>query len=284
MGGLQMYCNKLTFSVFTLILSLQTMGQGNCLAYPDNSGERIACELSYRAVTYKQGSAPSQVLFDRAIEVGPDYAYAYYEKSVPFFKRGMLVEATKLLNKAIELDPLNYLTYRAYWYFSHHSFEACISDLERFYNQLNGRLHPTPGGDFEMRMLLALSYAQTGQLEKGLALVDYALANYEDMGYFISPYDYHVSGLLYFFDGQYEKAQDQFEVQLQNNNRLADTYYYLWLCAEKMEDSDKAANYLQEALDRFDGQKDGFSFKAFANYNVSRFDVVSAMNRVAQVN
>ncbi len=279
MGGLRTCFNSTLILVFTISAHI-ALGQGNCLIYAANSGERLACELSYRAVTYPQGSAPSQVLFDHAIKLGPNYAYAYYEKSVPYFKRGMLIEGVNLINKAIELDAKNYLTYRAYWYFLNHSFDACIADLERFYNELNIPLMPTPGGDFEMRMLLAGSYAQTGNLQKAIDLVEFGISNYESMGYFISPYDYHVLGMLYYFNDEMEKASMAFNQQLQINNRLADTYYYLGLSNLALGNIEEAGTQLLESLDRFDGKKEGFSFNAFAEYNVDRSQVVSALEHL----
>lgn len=280
MEGSRKYFSKVLLGLVFVASSTALPGQGNCLIYPEDSGERLACELSYRGVTYRQGSAPSQVLFDKAIELGPNYAYAYYEKSVPYFKRGMLVEGVKLINKAIELEPENYLTYRAYWYFSHHSFEACIADLERFYFELNVPLMSTPGGDFEMRMLLALSYAQTGELQKAIDLVEFGVANYEEMGYFISPYDYHVLGMLYYYNDQMEEALDAFDQQLSRNDRLADTYYYIGLSHLSLGDTANASTYLLESLDRFDRKKDGFSFSAFAEYNVSRSQVISTLESI----
>ncbi len=274
-----MYCNKILCLICASCLFVTTgFGQGNCLIYPANSGERLACELSYRAIAYRQGSGHSQVLFDAAIKLGPEYAYAYYQKSVPFFKRGMLTEAFPLINKAIELDPHTYLSYRAYWYFSNHSFEACIADLERFYSVLNGKLQSTPGGDFEMRMLLSLSYAQTGQLEKAIELANFGINNFESMGYYISAYDYHVLGLLYYYNGQFEEAQRAFEIQLKRNDRFADTYYYLALANRSLGAQAAADSLMQESLDRFEGKKDGISFDAFANYNVSRSQVLAEMN------
>ncbi|MFK7952972.1 MAG: tetratricopeptide repeat protein [Ekhidna sp.] len=253
-------------------------GQGNCLIYPENSGERLACELSYQSIEYPQGGAMSQILFDSAIKVGPNYAYAYYEKSVPFFKRGKLIEGTKLINKAIELDPEKYLTYRAYWYFLNHSFEACISDLERFYNELNVSIMPTPGGDFEMRMLLALSYAQVGELAKAIDLVSFGIDNFDSMNYFVGAYDYHVLGILLYSNNQFEEAKKALEKQIEMNDRYAGTYYYLALTNKSLGDSNKANKLFRESLDRFDGKKDGINFNAFITYNVTRSQVVAEMN------
>ena len=89
--------------LITFIVNMTfSFAQTNCFIYPEGSGERKACELSYKAIEYRQGSKESQILFDSAIAVGPKFAWAYYEKSVPYFKRGFLHEGLQILNKAIE--------------------------------------------------------------------------------------------------------------------------------------------------------------------------------------
>ena len=163
------YCRCFCLALFFFICNIGfLLGQGNCLLYAEGSGERSACELSYRALEYKQGSKESQFLFDQAIEIGPNYAWAYYEKSVPFFKRGLFAEGVFLINKAIELEPQNYLYYRAYWYFYNRSYELCIKDLEELYTVYKTFYTTTPGGEMEMRVILALAYAQSGNVSKGI--------------------------------------------------------------------------------------------------------------------
>ncbi|MEO0337824.1 MAG: hypothetical protein AAF242_01290 [Bacteroidota bacterium] len=169
MDSFSMYYYKTTgfFLILFLAQSHFLFSQGNCLIYPEDSGERIACELSYRALEYRQGSKESQLLFDYAIKIGPKYAWAYYEKSVPFFKRGMLAEGLSLINKAIDLEPYNYLYYRAYWYFYNCSYDYCIRDLEELYTLYKAGYTTTPSGELEMRLLLAMAYAQNENLPKG---------------------------------------------------------------------------------------------------------------------
>lgn len=274
MEKLQKYFNKafLVLSFFNA-LPYAVKGQGNCLIYDENSGERLACELSYRAVTYKQGSKTSQILFDAAIDIGPGYAWAYYEKSVPYFKRGLLSQGVELLNKAIDIDPENYLCYRAYWYFSHRSFEACISDLERYYYTLNGPPRSTPGGDMEMRMLLGLTYAQTGNLKKAIELVSNTIGSYETQGYFVGPFDFHVLGILYYANNQLVKAQAAFEKQTELNENFADTYYYMGLIKSAESNEEAAIKLFRKSLNLFNGMNGGFTFNSFLDWNVSKNNV-----------
>lgn len=282
MEKLKKYFNKVKkiISVWLLIACCTlAYSQGNCLVYSEQSGERIACELSYRAIEYRQGSKASQLLFDAAIEIGPNYAWAYYEKSVPYFKRGLLHEGVKLLNKAIALDPINYLCYRAYWYYSQHSYSACIADLERYYSSLGGPIKFTPGGDMEMRMLLGLTYAQTNKLTKGIETVLKGINSYGSDTYLIGAYDYHVLGVLYYTNHQYIEATEAFEEQIRRNGNFADSYYYLGLVRKNQSNEIEAKKLFKQSLDRFQGQKGGYSFNSFLDFNVNQSDVEAEINK-----
>ena len=157
------------------LLGVISFAQPNCFIYPEGSGEREACELSYKAIEYPQGSRASQELFDEAIAIGPKYAWAYYEKSVPYFKRGFLNKGLQILNKAIELEPREYLCYRAYWYWQYKNYALCIADLESYYKLPKAYLQQTPGGDKDMRLILGLAYAKQGELQKAIFLFNKAI-------------------------------------------------------------------------------------------------------------
>lgn len=266
---------SLSLFVISLLCSCFLNAQGNCLLYAADSGERQACELSYKALEYTQGSQASQMLFDSAIAIGPRYAWAYYEKSVPYFKRGLLNQGIQILNQAIALEPQNYLCYRAYWYFAHQSYFACIEDLEHYYNQLNGHIEYIPGGEIEMSFLLGLSYVKTGHLALGIRTIEERLNSYPSESY-MGLYDHYVLGTLYYQNEQFELAQQAFEKQTTLNDRFADTYYYLGRLAEQNDNKAAAQAFYQNALNKFEGQEGGYSNSAFGT-GVSKTDVEQAI-------
>ena len=97
--------------LFCIIFSYQSVvSQPNCQILGDTTCIK-ACELSIEASKY-QGSKYSQDLFDKAIEMCPSFAYAYYEKSVPYLKQGLINEWKTLIDKAVELEPTRYLLNR----------------------------------------------------------------------------------------------------------------------------------------------------------------------------
>ena len=239
-------------------LSCPLMGQGNCESFAAGSKERIACEYGKRAISFKQGSRQSLLYFDSAIATNPDYAWAYYEKSITFLKRGYLSKGMSILNKAVELDPLSYLTYRAYWYFQHQSYAYCQRDLQAYYALEGAYDQNTPGGALSMRIVLALSHAQTGSNAKAITLVEEVMQNYPSEDY-AGPYDFHTLGVLYYREKDYEKANSALLKSIVRNAQFADTYYYLAKVNEGLGNMDEARRYLSEAMKRYDGQSDGYT-------------------------
>ena len=241
-----------------LVLSTQLMGQGNCQSLTAGTKERIACEYGKRAIAYKQGSRQSLLLFDSALVANPDYAWAYYEKSITFLKRGYLSKGMSILNKAVALEPLDYLTYRAYWFFQHHSYERCQQDLERYYALEGAYEQNTPGGALSMRIVLALTYAHQEQYDKAISLVNEVIQSYPSEDY-AGPYDFHCLGVLYYKNKQYGEAEEALQKSIKRNAQFADTYYYLAMLAQQAGTLDQAKALMEEALLRYDGKKDGYT-------------------------
>lgn len=268
------YC-RCSYVVFiSLIFNFHLLfAQGNCLIYPEDSGERKACELSYKAIEYRQGSKESQLLFDEAIRVGPKYAWAYYEKSVPFFKRGLFAEGVSLINKAIELDPKNYLFYRAYWYFYYRSYELSIRDIEDLYTNHKTTFTTTPGGELEMRLLLAMAHAHTGNVQRGIDWIINMMDSFKDQPHLKGIYDHFCLGVLYFKNKQYDLAEAEFEKQLEIDSKFADTYYYLGLLKEKESNRKMANDYFKQSLDKMEGLNGGYSANIFTEFNTYKEDL-----------
>ncbi len=236
-----------------LITSSSGFAQPNCFVYPEESGERKACELSYKAIEFQQGSKESQMLFDEAIAMGPKFAWAYYQKSVPYFKRGFLYEGLQLLNEAVALEPITYLSYRAYWYWQYRNYALCIQDLEQYYALPKAYMQHTPGGEKDMRILLGLAYAKIGKYAKGIEILKACINDHESEDY-VGLADYHSLGVLYVLNKQYEKAIEVLEKQLTVLEDMADTYYYLGLAHKGLSNLKEANIQFNKSLEIFDKQ------------------------------
>lgn len=265
---------KLIFIILFLVLTIKSYSQVNCYIFPEGSPERQACELCDEAIKHPQGSRESQLLFDEAIAVGPKFAWAYYEKSVPYFKRGYLLEGLDILNEAIKLKPLEYLCYRAYWYWQYRNYTLCIQDLEAYYALPKSFIQFTPGGEKDMRIILGLAYARIGNYTKGIKTITACLNTYDsedDYGFA----DYHSLGMLYVKNKQYDEAIETLKKQLTINEDIADTYYYLGLAYKAKQNTSEAKNQFEKAINKLNDV--GRYRNTNAGYNVYLSDIEDAL-------
>ncbi|WP_196895232.1 tetratricopeptide repeat protein [Aureivirga marina] len=237
--------------------------QVNCLIYPENSDERKSCEITNEALTYEQGSKKSQMLLDKAILLNPKNDFALKEKSVPFLKRGFILEGMEILNKAVEANPRDNLDYRAYWFFALGNYKMCVEDLERYYALPNAFPYIyTSGGDMDMRLLLAMSYAKLNQNKKGLDVMKKYVDSYEDTSD-IGNLDYYVLGMLYYKNGEFENAINAIEKQMAILPNKYGNYYYAALSHKALGNTEKAKEILKDAMSKF-SKPDYYSL---INYN-----------------
>jgi len=267
---------RITIIISLFAFSFSCYGQGNCSIYAEGSGERKACELSYQAIEQQQGSKESQLIFDEAISVGPTYAWAYYEKSVPYLKRGFLPEGLEILNKAVALEPLNYLTYRAYWYWQYRNYELCVQDLEQFYLVPKTYVETTPGGEKDMRIILGLAYAKIGDYDKAIQTIKDCISSYDTEDN-VGLSDYHTLGVLYLKNEQYDKAIEAFEQQFTVYEHIADSYYFLGLAYNGKKEYKQARAQFGKALLVFNSDR-GYS-NPNAGFRVYESDILREIEK-----
>lgn len=265
---------SILLSIITLF-SFCCFSQVNCFIYPEGSNSRKACQTCDKALEFQQGSKAQQELLDKAIALDPNFAFAYFEKSIGFLKRGFLTQGLSILNKAVALKPLDYLCYRAYWYWQYRNYDLCIKDLETYYAMPKAYLQFTPGGEKDMRIILGLAYAKKGDYKKGIKTITNCINSYkteDDFGFA----DYHSLGVLYVKNKQYNKAITTFNKQIEINKDMVDTYYYLGLAYKGLNDSIKAEDYFKLALETFDDNSRFINRNA--GFNVYLSDIKKEIN------
>lgn len=210
------------------------------------------------------------MLFDQAINVGPNYAYAFCQKSVPFFKRGLFAEGNALIGRAIELEPHNYLYYKAYYYFYNRSYDLCIKDLGELYSAHNVRYVTTPVGELEMRLLLGMAYAHLGNVEKGIEWIQNLMEEYKIQSHLKGFYDHFCLGVLYLQNNELDLAKAEFEKQLNIDHNFASTYYYLGLIMKREFKNALSQEYFEEALSKINRKDGGYSLNIFTGFNTEK--------------
>lgn len=233
---------------FTLI-SVVALAPPNCEIWRQNEICYEACELSMEAIRNPQGSYQSQVLFDEAIQKCPNFAYAYMEKGVPFLKRGQFIEWKKLIDKAVELYPEQYLGYRGWCKLQFlRDYEGAIADIEQLKALVSYDIGFCQTGDYHLNFALAFCYKELGFVDKAKQLM---LEQIAQKGYMPGLYDYYHLGVLFYELGDLESAETYFNLQNQENDGLGETFYYLALIHQQQGQVGKFKEYIELAESKY---------------------------------
>lgn len=243
-----------------LILSFPTLtfSQPNCNFYKVNNNEPCfqACLLATEAEA-GQGTKKSQILFDKAIELCPSFDYAYFEKAVPYLKRGDFVTWKKLIDKAVELNPTAHLGYRGWCRYQFvKDYRGAIHDIEKLDSLTTYDIGYSQNGDYHLNIVKALCYKAIGQKEKAVSIIENQL--HQD-GYSPMTFDFLHLGVLKMETGDTEEAIKYLQKSIEQNGYLADPYYYLGLIYKNAgqeksfkENVEKAKAYYLKGYKRLD--------------------------------
>lgn len=212
------YCLNLLF----LIAYTNLQAQINCNSIEGKDCKK-ACEI-YNKVSDYQGWNFSQEGFDEAIELCPNFADAYREKSVPYLKNGDFITWKTLIDKAVEIDPKSHLGYRGWCKFQFlRDFKGAIADIETLEQITQGDyLGYSSNGDYELRIMKAMCYSALGKNEKAASIIENQLAKTNHKP---GIYDYYQLGVTYFKLEKYDKALENFEKQSKHNDFAENIYF-----------------------------------------------------------
>ena len=214
------------FCFLILLMNIKLKSQMNCNSF-EGADCKKACELIKWAEQY-QGYKYSQIAFDKALELCPNFDYAYREKSVPYLKRGDFVTWKILIDKAVNLNPKNNLGYRGWCKYQFlRDYQGAIRDfesLEALYG--SNEIGYSPNGMYHLEIVKAICYNEIGKTDLAIHEFQKQLAkkNYTPL-----LLDYYHLAVLYFEIKDYDNAKTYFEKQIANNDYYAEPYYYLAL-------------------------------------------------------
>jgi tetratricopeptide (TPR) repeat protein len=249
---------RFTISVITTICFFAVSAQPNCEIYKQDDPCYRACQAATEGGQLPQGSRKSQLLFDEAIQLCPSLGYAYFEKAVPYLKRGEFITWKSLIDKAVELSPIEYLGYRGWCRYQFlRDYEGAIEDIDRLTGIVGSpNVGYSANGDYQLTIAKALCYKAIGEKEKAITTIEDQLKNQQ---YSAGIYDYLHLGVLKLEMNDLTGAFAALEKQIQTNDYLADTYYYLAIVYEKLGQSErgkanliKAKDYYQRKYHRLD--------------------------------
>lgn len=229
-----------------LLLPILVMAQPNCTIIQDSTC-RIACEYAVFAGSKYQGSKYSQELLDQSIALCPS-AYAYYEKSVPYLKQGLISQWKNIIDKAVELDSSYLLNRGCNQILFYKNYENGLRDLDRLY-KIKGRFYigTSPNGDYDIQLIRAIAYRKIGQPEMSLQIIKELLKSKE---YSKGVNDGFHIGITYMEVDQLGKAKHFFDEQSEYND-FADIFYYYSKVLQKEGKIEEAKKMLIKGIELY---------------------------------
>jgi tetratricopeptide (TPR) repeat protein len=235
--------------ILCIILSQISTAQPNCELYEDNKACYEACKKAIKAIHYPQGSYQSQAYFQESLDLCPTFDYSWMEKAVPYLKRGLFIEWKKMIDKAVEINPVEYLAYRGWCRLQFlRDYKGYIKDIEKLKELVNYDIGYCQTGDYHLEIARALCYKELGNKMKAKEIFTNKLA---DSNYYVGIYDYYHFGVLEFELGDYKQAKKHFLKQIEINDDLAETYYFLGLIAKRNNKIQASKKHLLKAQEYY---------------------------------
>lgn len=222
------------FILVFILIPIYAFPQYNCNVFKMKNDQPCyeACMAATEAAEQAQGARSSQMLFDKAIELCPTFDYPYFEKSVPYLKRGDFITWKKLIDKAVELNPKGHLGYRGWCKFQFiRDYKGAIRDFEKLDSLLEYDIGYSMNGYYQLNIVKGLCYKAIGQKKKAIEIIENQLSEKE---YSVMTYDYLHLGVLKMETGDTNGAIEYLKKSIAFNDYLAEPYYFLGLIYKKL--------------------------------------------------
>lgn len=208
-----------------------------------------------------QGVGFSQSMFAILNWQHPDYSDAFFERSVPFNKRGEYYTGFYYLNKAVDLEPKKHLGYRGYMKLRFlRDFKGALKDLDRL-DSLTPKVVDAPWGE-NIDFLRGECHYGLGSYAKALEYfnlsVEHQGADWADIQTIV------YQGLCNYELGNYANAKASFEDALSQYDKTPEAHLGLGKTLLQMGDTMNARNALNTAKVNIAFKRDD-PYKEFLN-------------------
>ena len=195
-----------------------------------------------------QGYGLSQTMFDILNWQHPDYAAPYFERSVPFNKRGDYATGFYYLNTAVDLKPLHHLGYRGYMKLRFlRDYKAALADFDRL-DAMTPEVVDAPWGE-DIDFLRGECYYGLKNYPKALEHFEQSVTNqgveWADVQAFV------YQGLCHYEMQHFDKAITSFETGLEQYETTCEAYFGLAKTYLAVGDTVGARNNLNKAQENF---------------------------------
>jgi len=180
-----------------------------------------------------------QDCLDKGLEEDPTISYLWQQKAMPYFKARKNEVGMAYLDKAVEINPMRYLSYRAFikCIFSK-DYSAAIKD----FNAIKALEGNSIVMDHSYDFYTALSYLQINEFKKAEALFEKDIATQvEEWG----PGEYHFLSMFYYAVTlheleKWEASIDAFNKTLEKYPNFSEAHYYKSVSLINLEKNDEA--------------------------------------------
>ncbi|GAB5552924.1 MAG: tetratricopeptide repeat protein [Saprospiraceae bacterium] len=271
---------KYTYLSIVLLLGMTRLSaQDNCYAFylAGDTCRYQACDFLEKAPSYFQLTREYHLIKDQALAICPEYSDIYRAKSTAYLKTGDFIQWKKLIDKAVELNPIEHLGYRAWCRFQFfRDYQGTIDDLEALNDLIDYNPGPCQNGFYNLNIAMALCYKMLGQKQKAIQIIEAHLA---DETQYTGVYDNLHLGVLYFEIGDLAAALKTFEAQEASGN-LAENQYHKARVLGKLGQKEAQKEALEQALSLY--QNDICMFDPYGHQVDKIFlsDIEAALNEL----
>jgi len=222
-----------------------------------------------------QGYELSQVKFDILNWQHPEYASAYFERSVAFNKRGDYATGFRYLNQAVELNPLEHLGYRGYMKLRFlRDYKAALTDFDRL-DTMTPEVVDAPWGE-DIDFLRGECYYGLGEYQRALQYFEQSVVNQGADWVDVQAFVYQ--GLCHYQLENYEHAILAYKKGLAEYDTTCEAYFGLAETYLKVGDTINAKHNLKKAQESLKYKRND-PYKEFLN-EIYEEDLVELSNKM----
>lgn len=219
---------KYSVTLIFIIGYIYSYSQPNCNIFlmANDTATYNACEfVTNHKNDYYQFDWRQMEIWEKAIEISPRLAYPLREFGVPYLKAGNFVKWKIYIDKAVKLDPHEYLGVRGSLKCKFVAdYEGAIKDIDDYQLLLSGYdIGFSHDGAYHLNIIKGLSYKALGNIAKSIEIFESQLSKESHM---LGSYDMLHLGVLYAENGNYHKAIEKLNSQISQYD-IAENRYYL---------------------------------------------------------
>ena len=202
---------------------------------------------------YPQVSMQSDLYYKLVLEKYPNTHEAYMSRSVPYNKGGEHATGFAMLNRAVELDPMQNLGYRTFVkLYMMHDYEGALQDCLRL-DSLTSYAKPGVWGE-DMDMVIGLCYLQLNDFQKARLRFTNSInkVTQENGKQWNSPRVFLYLGITLMKEKAYSQAAQVLDELIQLNPNYSEAYYYKAQCYSSRKDLKNAEATLEKCKQVFE--------------------------------